>query len=302
MLTPPLSHAQSATRMVVAFAPGGIADTVARLVAQRLGSQGGRTVIVENRGGAGGNIAAAALMTAPPGTSSLLVHTAAFAINASMSATPGYDPRAYVPVSLIATTPEVIAAHPDHKAPNLAAFIARNKGRRISFSTAGVGSSSHLAGEYLLRHLGGLDAVHVPFQGGAPAVLAAVGGQVDLVVTSLPPAVQHLRSGKLAGIALAAARRSTVLPDIPTAEEGGHKLEAFSWVGVLAPPGTPTEAARALNAEIGALLRAPEMKERLEGMIFDPVIASAEEFGAFIRAEVDKWAQMVKATGAAQKS
>ena len=300
VLLPGISTAQATTRFVVAFAPGGIADTVGRLVAQRLNGQAGRSVIVENRAGAGGNVAAAALMTAPGGGPAFLVHTAAFAINASMPGAPGYDPKAYVPVSLIASTPEVLATHPNNKVANLQALIQRNKGKQISYSTAGIGSSSHLTGEYLLRHLGGADALHVPYQGGAPAVLAAMSGQVDLVVTSLPAAIQQIRQGRLVPIAVTGARRSSMLADVPTATESGYKLESLSWVGILAPPGTPPEVAQRLNADITAVLTSSEVKERLEGLSFDPVISTPDEFGAFIRSEIDKWGSLIKTVGATQ--
>ncbi len=299
-LLPRLSNAQAATRFVVAFAAGGIADTVGRLLAQRLNSQFGRSIIVENRAGAGGNVAATALMTAPPGGSTFLVHTAAFAINSTMSGAPGYDPRAYVPVSMVASTPELLATHPDNRAPNLRAFVDRYKGRKLTYSTAGVGSSSHLTGEYLLRHLGGLDALHVPYQGGAPAVLAAMSGQVDLVVTSMPPAVPQIRQGRLAAIAVTGARRSNTFPEVPTAIESGFNLESLGWVGILAPPGTTPEVAQRLNAEISAVLKVSEIRERLEGLSFDPVITSPEEFGAFIRSEIDKWGSLVKTAGITQ--
>jgi tripartite-type tricarboxylate transporter receptor subunit TctC len=299
-LLPRASHAQATTRFVVAFAAGGIADTVGRLLAQRLNSQFGRTVIVENRAGAGGNVAASALMTVPPGGSTFLVHTAAFAINASMPGVAGYDPKAYVPVSLVASTPEVLATHPDNRAPNLRAFLERFKGRKLTYSTAGIGSSSHLTGEYLLRHLGGLDALHVPYQGGAPAVLAAMSGQVDLVVTSMPPAVPQIRQGRLAAIAVTGAQRSNTFADVPTAIESGFKLESLGWVGILAPPGTSPEIAQRMNADITAVLRTAEVRERLESLSFDPILVGADEFGTFIRSEIDKWGNLVKTAGITQ--
>jgi tripartite-type tricarboxylate transporter receptor subunit TctC len=301
-LVPRIALAQASTRFVVAFAAGGIADTVARLVAQRLNTQLGRSVIVENRGGAGGNVAAGALMTAPVGGSTFLVHTAAFAINASMSANPGYDPKAYVPICLVATTPEVLAAHPSNPAGNLQAFVQRNKGRQISYSTAGVGSSSHLTGEFLLRHLGGIDTLHVPYQGGAPAVVAAMSNQVNLVVTSLPAAIQQIRAGKLAAIAVTGAKRTSLLPDVPTAIESGLKLESQGWVGILAPPGTPPDVAQRMNADINAVLVSGEVKEKLESLSFDPVMTSTDEFGSFIRSEIDKWGKLVRTVGVTQSA
>jgi len=298
-LVPGVAHAQSTTRFVVAFAAGGIADTVGRLIAQRMT---GRSVIVENRGGAGGNVAAGAMMKAPGDGSTFMVHTAAFAINASMPGNPGYDPRAFVPVSLIASTPEVLATHPSNRAASLQAYLQRSKGKPVNYATAGVGSSSHLTGEYLLRHLGGLDAQHVPYQGGAPAVVAAMAGQVDMVVTSLPAAIQQIRQGKLVAIAVTGARRNSLLPDVPTAIESGFKLESQGWVGILAPPGTPAEVAQRMNAEVNAVLRSPEVKERLESLSFEPIVTSPEEFGQFIKAEIDKWGALVRTVGVTQNS
>jgi tripartite-type tricarboxylate transporter receptor subunit TctC len=294
------AFAQERVRFVVAFAPGGIADTVARLVGQRISEQIGRPVIVENRGGAGGNLAARAVATSPPDGSVFLVHTAAFAINPSLYREAGYEARDFVPVALIASTPEMIAAHPSVTAVNVRQLFEDQRGKQVSYSTAGVGTSSHLAGDYLLRHLGGLDAVHVPFQGGTPAVAAVIGNQVMLVSTSMPTAVPQIRTGKLKGIAVMSAKRSSALPDVPTTLEVGIPLEASGWVGVLAPPGTKAELAARMNAEIGQALRQRELRERLENIGFEPSPGSAEEFGAFLRNEVEKWANIVRTAGIKQ--
>jgi tripartite-type tricarboxylate transporter receptor subunit TctC len=294
------AFAQERVRFVVAFAPGGIADTVARLVGQRISEQIGRPVIVENRGGAGGNLAARAVATSPPDGSVFLVHTAAFAINPSLYREAGYEARDFVPVALIASTPEMIAAHPSVTAVNIRQLFEDQRGKQVSYSTAGVGTSSHLAGDYLLRHLGGLDAVHVPFQGGTPAVAAVIGNQVMLVSTSMPTAVPQIRTGKLKGIAVMSAKRSSALPDVPTTLEVGIPLEASGWVGVLAPPGTKAELAARMNAEIGQALRQRELRERLENIGFEPSPGSAEEFGAFLRNEVEKWANIVRTAGIKQ--
>lgn len=292
--------AQTPVRFVVAFAPGGIADTVARLIGQRVTEQTGRTVIVENRGGAGGNLATRAVATSPNDGSVFLVHTAAFAINPSLYRSAGYEARDFVPVALIASTPEMIAAHPSITAANIKAFIEEQRGKQVTYSTAGVGTSSHLSGDYLLRHLGKLDAVHVPFQGGTPAVAAVVGNQVMLVSTSMPTAVPHIRAGRLRGIVVMSAKRSSALPDVPTAQEVGIPLEASGWVGVLAPPGTRAEIATRLNTEIQQALRQNEVRERLENIGFEPTPGSVEDFAAFLRKEVENWGTMVRTAGVKQ--
>jgi tripartite-type tricarboxylate transporter receptor subunit TctC len=292
--------AQERVRFIVAFAPGGIADTVARLVGQRVSEQIGRPVTVENRGGAGGNLAARAVATLPADGSAFLVHTAAFAINPSLYREAGYEAGQFVPVALIASTPEMIAAHPSVTAINVRQLFDDYRGKPVTYSTAGVGTSSHLAGEYLLRNLGGLDALHVPYQGGTPAVAAAMANQVMLVSTSMPTAVPQIRAGKLRGIAVMSAKRSSALPDVPTTLEVGIPLEASGWVGVLAPPGTKADIASRMNAQINQALRSRDVRERLENIGFEPTLGSAEEFGAFLRSEVDKWANIVRTAGIKQ--
>jgi tripartite-type tricarboxylate transporter receptor subunit TctC len=292
--------AQERVRFIVAFAPGGIADTVARLVGQRVAEQIGRPVVVENRAGAGGNLAARAVAASPADGSVFLVHTAAFAINPSLYRDAGYEARQFVPVALIASTPEMIAAHPSVTAGDIKRFFEDQRGKPVTYSTAGVGTSSHLAGEYLLRHLGGLDAVHVPFQGGTPAVTAVVANQVMLVSTSMPTAVPQIRAGRLKGIAVMSAKRSSALPDVPTTLEVGIPLEASGWVGVLAPPGTRGEVAERMNGEIARALRQREVRERLENIGFEPTPGSAEDFGAYLRKEVENWANIVRTAGIKQ--
>lgn len=294
------AYSQTPVRFVVAFAPGGIADTVARLVGQKVSEQVGRPVIVENRGGAGGNLATRVVATSPADGSVFLVHAAAFAINPSLYRNAGYEARDFVPVALIASTPEMIAAHPSVTASHIQQFFEENRGKPVTYSTAGVGTSSHLTGEYLLRHLGRMDAVHVPYQGGTPAVAAVMANQVMLVSTSMPTAVPQIRAGKLKGIAVMSAKRSSALPDVPTTREAGIALEASGWVGVLAPPGTRAELAARMNAEIGQALRQRDVHERLQNIGFDPAPGSAEDFAAFLRDEVEKWGNIVRTAGIKQ--
>ena len=293
-------HAQDRTRFIVAFAPGGIADTVARLIGQRVSEQTARPVIVENRGGAGGNLATRAVAAMPADGSVFLVHTAAFAINPSLYREAGYEAQQFVPVALIASTPEMIAAYPGVGAAHIKQFFDDMRGKPVTYSTAGVGTSSHLAGEYLLRHLGGMDVTHVPYQGGTPAVAAAMANQVMLVSTSMPTAVPQIRAGKLKGIAVMSAKRSSALPDVPTTLEVGIPLEASGWVGVLAPPGTKAEFASRMNAEIAQALRSADVRARLENIGFEPAPGSPEDFRAYLQKEVANWANIVRTAGIKQ--
>lgn len=292
--------AQERTRFIVAFAPGGIADTVARLIGNRVSEQTGKPVIVENRGGAGGNLATRAVAAMPADGSVYLVHTAAFAINPSLYREAGYEPQQFVPVALIASTPEMIAAHPSVSAADIKQLFEEMRRKPLTYSTAGVGTSSHLTGDYLLRHLGGMEAVHVPYQGGTPAVAAAMANQVTLVSTSMPTAVPQVRAGKLKGIAVMSAKRSSALPDVPTTVEAGIPLEASGWVGVLAPPGTKPEIAARMNSEVNQGLRSREVRERLENLGFEPAPGSAAEFAAYLRKEVSSWATIVRTAGIKQ--
>jgi tripartite-type tricarboxylate transporter receptor subunit TctC len=284
--------------VLVGFAPGGIADIVARLMGQKIADRLGQPVVVDNRAGAGGSLAARAVAQSNDGHTVLAI-TTALAINATLQKDAGYDPlRDFVPVSIAAATPEVFAVSAANPARTLQDYIRLGKGRALSYSTAGVGSSSHLAGQYLLASLAGLDDTHVPFQGGAPAVTAVVGGQVDLVVTSLPAAITQVRAGRLRALAVSSPRRVAALSEVPTvAESGFADYEALGWVGFFMPAKTPREVVQKLNGLINEALHQPDVRERLAGIGFEPVGGSPEENLAYLRAEVARWRRMVQVTG-----
>jgi tripartite-type tricarboxylate transporter receptor subunit TctC len=287
-------------RVVVAFAAGGFADGVARLVGQRLAERLGQPVVIDNRGGAGGNIAAKLVASAPPDGYTLIVHTAALSINVSLHRDPGFDTlRDYVPVALIGSTPGLFAVHASNSASNLQDLIRSAKGgRNLTYATAGVGSSSHLAGDYLLRSLSGLNATHIPYQGGGPATAAAIANQVEVLSLSMPPVVPHVKQGRLKALAVSSLTRVTTLPDTPTVAESGFPgFEERSWVGFLAPAKTRPEIVNQLNEEINKILALAEVLTRLDGMGLEPQPRSAEAFGKYLKVEVDRWAQIVKKTG-----
>jgi tripartite-type tricarboxylate transporter receptor subunit TctC len=284
---------------IVAFAPGGVADTVARLVAQGVGAKLGRYVVVENRGGAGGNIAAAAVARAPGDGYTLLVTTTALAINETLRKNNGFTVGDLKTVAVVASSPECFATSAGNPAANLADFIKANKDKGINYGTAGVGSGSHIAAEYFFKEIAKVPAVHVPFQGGAPAMNAAMGGQVDLLATTLGGgAAAQIASGKLKGLGVASSKRAAVVPNVPTYAEAGYpNFEASSWVGVFAPGSVSPDIAAKLNAAINEVIKDPALQQRLAAIGFDPIEGSQAQAEAFFKAEVAKWGTMVKTLG-----
>jgi tripartite-type tricarboxylate transporter receptor subunit TctC len=285
-------------RFVVAFAPGGIADTIGRTVGQGLSERVGQPVVVENRGGAGGAVAAKFVAAAQPDGHVLLVTTTAIAVNASASKD-AVDPVAQlVPVAIAASTPTIFAVHGSAKARNLMEFVRDAKGSRFTYSSAGIGTTQHLTGEYLFRAVPGLDATHVPFQGGAPVNTAVVAQQVDMASTTLPTAFAYVRQGSMRVLAVASHARMQLLPDVPTvAESGFPDFEDRSWIAFFAPAGTPAAAVQTLNAEIGQILRKPDVRERLTTIGLDPQTLAQPEFARYVKDEIEKWRRVIKATG-----
>jgi tripartite-type tricarboxylate transporter receptor subunit TctC len=298
------AHAQESypakpVRVVVAFAVGGFADGVARLVGQKLSERLGQPVVIDNRGGAGGNIAAKLAAAAPADGYTLLVNTAAISINASLYRNPGFDiSRDFAPVALTGSTPGLFAVHASNPAGSLQDLIRTARSKGLNYATAGVGSSSHLAGDYLFRSLAGLNATHVPFQGGGPAVAAALAQQIEVLSLSMPPVVPHIKSGRLKGLAVSSLKRVPALPDVPTVTEAGFaNFEERSWVGFFAPVKTPAAIVKRLNGEIVQILGMADVKARLDTLGLEPQPLSPGEFSAYVRTEVAKWAKIIKTTG-----
>ena len=284
---------------IVAFAPGGVADTVARLVGQGLGVKLGRNIIVENRGGAGGNIAAAAVARAASDGYTVLVTTTALAINETLRKNNGFTAADFKTIAIVASSPEALATAGGNPVKNLAEFIKEARGKSINFGTAGVGSGSHIAAEYFFKEIAKISAVHVPFQGGAPAMNAAIGGQIDLLATTLGGgAAAQIASGKLKGLGVASARRAAVVPDVPTyAEMGFPNFDAASWVGVFAPAGTSPEIAGRLSTAIAEVMQDAALQQKLAAIGFDPINGSQSQAESYFKAEVAKWGIMVNTLG-----
>jgi tripartite-type tricarboxylate transporter receptor subunit TctC len=257
-------------RVIVAFGAGGIADTIARLIGQKLSERYGQQIVVDNRPGAGGTLGARLVAGANPDGYTLLVITAAIAVNAS-AAKEAVDPRTdLAPVALTASTPTVFAVHRSVTAKNLMDYVRGVKGGRFTYATAGVGTTEHLTSEFLFKAVSGLSATHVPFQGGIAPVTAVAGQQVDMATTTVPTAFPLIKQGSLRIMAVASRKRIAVLPEVPTlAESGFPDFENASWIGYFAPARTPPAVIQALNAEINNALRQADVQERLAALGFD---------------------------------
>lgn len=281
---------------IVAFAAGGFADTLARFVAQKLTEKLGQTVVVENRGGAGGNLAARVVATGEADGHTILVTTTAAAINPTMYRKLDFSPDALVPVAIPASSPETIASHPGKPFKTLKEFIAWAKDKEVNFATAGVGSGSHLAAEYFLKEHAKLKAVHVPFRGGALAVQAVLGDQVELVASSFGVTSQVVEK-KLIGLAVASPKRNPAMPDVPTYTESGYPFEAESWVGFYVSSKTNPAIVAKLNAAINEAVSEKAANDYLSKIGFSVTPRNVAESAAYHKSEVEKWGTMVKTLG-----
>lgn len=288
-------------RFIVSFPPGGSSDLVARAMAPRMAARLGQQVLVENRPGAGGNIGMDAVAkAAPDGHTIGLGAAGALSVNVSLLPSMPFDPlKDLAPVSMLAIIPIVVAAHPSVPVTDAKSLIAHAKANagKLSFGTTGNGSAMHLAGE-LMKLMAGFDMVHVPYKGSAPAAADLAGGQIPLAIVDLTSALPHIRSGRVKAIGVTSAKRSAVAPEIPTiAETGLPGFDAIGWFGVVAPGGTPPALIARLNAEVVDAMKAPEIRERLMAGGAEPQTSTPEEFAAFIRAEIPKWARVIKTAG-----
>ena len=284
--------------VIVAFAAGGIADVVGRLVGLKVGERLHRTVVVENRGGAGGNLAARAVAAAQPDGYTLLATTSALAVNDSASRNKGYATEDLRPVAFVAISPDVIAIHPSNPAKDLKEFLASAKDKSFTYGSAGVGTGPHIGAEYFFREVAKVKSVHVPFTGGAPAVQAAVGNHVDAVVLTLPTVTPQIVQGGLRGIGLASATRNAAVPNVATyGEMGFPNVYSGSWVAFFAPAKTPDAIVSKLNAEINQVMKDADVLQRLKAIGFDPIVKNEDETVAYFKGEIANWGKMVRAVG-----
>lgn len=284
---------------VVAFAPGGIADTLARLIAHGIEGKLGQSVVVENRPGAGGNIAAGVVSRANPDGYTVLLTTTALAINLTLQKKNQFTAGDLKAVAITASSPEALVANPGNPAKNLAEFVKAAKDKSINFGSAGVGSGSHIEAEYFFKKIANINVVHIPYQGGAPAINALLGNQIDILATTLGGgAAAQIKGGKLKGLGIAADKRAAVVPDVPTYGEQGFPLfQAASWVGIFAPAKTDPAIVAKLNAAVQDVINEPATQDKLKSIGFDPIHNSPAEADAYFRGEIKKWGEMVNALG-----
>jgi tripartite-type tricarboxylate transporter receptor subunit TctC len=284
---------------VVGFAPGGVADTLARLVAHGVEGKLGQAVVVENRPGAGGNIAAGVVSRANPDGYTVLLTTTALAINLTLQKKNQFAADDLKAVAITASSPEALVANPSNPAMSLAEFVKAAKDKSINFGSAGVGSGSHIEAEYFFKKIANINVVHIPYQGGAPAINALLGNQIDILATTLGGgAAAQIKAGKLKGLGIAADKRAAVVPDVPTYGEQGFPLfQAASWVGIFAPAKTDPAIVAKLNAAVQEVLKEPATQEKLTSIGFDPIYGTPAQADAYFRAEIKKWGEMVSALG-----
>ena len=289
-------------RFVVAFPPGGGTDIIARSIAQKLAERIAQQVVVDNRPGAGGNIGTDIVAkSAPDGYTMLMGSAGPLAINANLFGKMPFDPiRDLAPVTLAASTPNVLLVHPSLRAASVGDLIALAKARpgEINFASSGYGTPAHLAGE-LFNSMARVKLVHVPYKGAAPALADLLGGQVQLMFSTMPPALPHVKDGKLRALAVTSAKRSPATPELPTVDEIALPgFEANTWHGVVVPAGTPAAIVARLNREIVAILHLPDVVERFSSQGAEALGSTPEEFAAYIRSETVKWAKVVRDSGA----
>lgn len=288
-------------KLVIGFPPGGGVDINARLLAPKLGEHLGGQVIVENRPGAGTNIANDAVAKAPPDGHTLLFTSPAVAINMSLYRNLPYDTlRDFAPVSVFSESPNILVVHEGVRARNVAELIAlaRTAPGKLNYSSAGSGTTQHLAAE-LLKLRSETAIVHIPYKGSAPSLTALIAAEVDLTFANIPAILQHVKSGRLRPLASTGTRRSELMPEVPTMSEAGLPgVEVIVWYGLLAPSATPREIVNTLARGVSGAARSSDLSKRLLELGAEPVGDTPEEFGKRLREEIARWAEVVKVSGA----
>jgi tripartite-type tricarboxylate transporter receptor subunit TctC len=288
-------------RILLPFPPGGGSDIMARKIGQKMAEHWGQQVVIDNRPGAGGNIAAEAVANAvADGYTLLFAASAQLAVNPSVYAKLPFDSvKSFAPVSLVGAVPNILVANPALPVRSLKELISFAKSRpgQLNYATAGSGSTAHLSVE-LLKIEAGIDLVHVPYRGAAPAVTDVLSGQVPLMMVGMPSVLGHVRAGKLRALGMTGAKRSPAAPEIPTFSETIPKFESSAWYGLLAPAGTPSEIIEKLNAEVLSILHMNDAKEIFAAQGIEIIGNSPAEFAAYIKSELAKWAVVVKKSGA----
>ena len=298
-------HAQTypakSVRVLIPWPPGGSNDVIGRIVMQKLSETLGQQFVVENRGGASGAIGADLVAKAPPDGYTIMVHSTSHVGNASMYKKLPYDTlKDFVGVALLANQPGLLTVHPALPVKSVREFIALARAHpgQINYSSSGNGSTPHLS-MALFAAMAGLKMVHVPYKGGAPQVTALMSGETQSSLATISTVLVHVQSGRLRGLGIASLKRSTALPDMPSiASVGLPGFEMDPWVGVFAPAGTPRAIVEKLNAEINRAMKQPDVLKNFAGQASDPWYSTVDEFDARLKADYDKYAKLIKLTGA----
>jgi tripartite-type tricarboxylate transporter receptor subunit TctC len=285
-------------RLVIPFAPGGVVDLTARQIGPKLSEAIGQPVLIENRSGAGGTLAADHVAKSAPDGHTLLFAFDSHAVNPHIYKSElRYDTfKDFAPVTFVGSIPLLLATSPAYPAQDMPAFLnlARSKPGAVSYASVGAGSSGHLAAEQL-KLLAKVDMLHVPFKGGAPALAALMGEQVQLIVFAAGAGVPLVRGGKIKPLAVSGKQRSSAMPNVPTMAEAGYpQLDSGAWMGLLAPAGTPAAVIGRLNAEVAKVLKDPELIKRLADQAVELSSSTPEQFGALVRSEHDKWGKVIR--------
>jgi tripartite-type tricarboxylate transporter receptor subunit TctC len=296
------NYPAKAIRYVVPFPAGGPLDIVARAIGQELTKSWNQPVIIDNRPGAGGNIGADLVAKAPAdGYTILMGAVSTHAINVTLYSKLPYDPiKDFAPVTLITSVPNVLVLHPSVPAKNVKELIALAKARpgQLNFASGSTGSAGHLAGE-LFKSMAGVEMTHIPYKGAAPAVIDLIAGHVSLMFDNLSSALPNIKSGRIRALAVTTLKRSPLLPQLPTISEAGLRgFDVATWFGIFAPAGTPPDIVARLNNETVRILHTPDMRERLAALGAEPIGDKPDEFAAFIKTEIPKYAKVIKTSGA----
>ncbi len=305
LLALPAAHAQTwpskPLRIVVPFAPGGSTDIVARILADRLAGPLGQSVVVDNRAGAAGNIGAEAVAkAAPDGYTLLMATTGVMAINNALYKSMTYDAaKDLEPVVFTTSITNVLTVPLDVPAKSVAELVALAKAQpgKLSFASSGAGSSTHLSGE-LFKSMAEIDVLHIPYKGSSQALIDLMAGRVSMIFDNMPSVLPYIRGGKLRGLGVTGPKRSAAMPELPTiAEAGVPGYESLSWSGIAVPAGTPRDIVMRLNREVGGVLAASEVRQKLSEQGADPVGGPPEAFAAHVRTERDKWSRLIRERG-----
>jgi tripartite-type tricarboxylate transporter receptor subunit TctC len=298
---PTTNYPTKPIRLVITYPPGGNTDLVGRAVAQKLTEAWSQQVIVDNRGGAGGVLGTViARQAAADGYTLLLGTSAGMVLNPLLMRKIPYDPlQDFAPVSLVIVLPQLLVVNPSLPARNIKEFIALAKAKpgQLNFGSSGVGTPNHLGGE-MLKAMAGIDIVHVPYKGGAASITDLIAGQVQLVISSAPSVVPHVRNSRLRALAIGGAKRSPALPEVPTvAESGVPGYEYTTWYGIFVPAKTPASIVAKLNAEIVRMLADPQMSQRFQSQGGDPASSTPAQLAAYMKQETERWKRVIKTAG-----